>query len=226
MTSIPDNNSDWRLRSLELIKRFGLTTNAVTYATVGQHVHSNTISKGHRELVEEEILTQYPLRGVEKYFRLGPKGAKRLGVPLTQSGWLGPQALPERYAVLTLWWRHSSLGQRLTDEELLKAYSWMQRRYRQQPHLKDYDKGGLLTLVRLDAGTDVGHIATKAKKAIQNRYVSCPEFCQFIEQRQLQLIVVTSTLERCEQLQAALDRKQIPVATQAISIPELEWLLH
>lgn len=217
---------------LEHVARYRLTTPPVLFnlffeATLAD---DNAVTKVTSRLVERDFLRKFNLHGSYKYFTLGKRGAKTVGVkPKLVGKPLGSQALFRDYGTLRF------CSARPTERELLK-FSEINARYPELKHRKlDFkhyylDQSGAeaeLGYIWIDGGGDEAHIARKMQQDIIAPRLQVPGLREHIQQGRFTFAIVTLSDEKKLQILDALDQLRFvdPIIFRVEVVPELLPLL-
>lgn len=193
------------------VARFRLTTLEAIEKVVLPELSRNAISKIVTRLCERRALNKFTLLHPMKYFVVGDRTARTLGLSSHRSAPLGPQSLPQEYAVLAF----ASLGTkrhvRLTQSELQKRWSWLTGPLASATYCLDQD--GVLELTRVDLGGPADHVARKCADDLGKR-CRIPEFLELLKANRFRLVVITSTSGKVTAIQRSLDLHTWPRGLQ------------
>ena len=184
---------------IELTQRYRLGTNATFQAMAFDGQSLNAVSKVTARLCKQRLLARYPLFPPQDYFSLGTKATQMLGLPVSRSLPLGPQALPMDYAVLL--YAASGERKRLMASELEESVSWLPGNLRHSPYC--IGRENILELVRVDLGGSARNIAKKLSADCSKR-LEISEFRSLIANSKFQLVVLTTTNAKARLIRQAI----------------------
>jgi hypothetical protein len=120
---------------------------------------------------------------------------------------LGPQSLPQEFALLAF----STLGAkrhlRLNASEVQERWPWLPVPLANAPHCLDQD--GVLELVRVDLGGPADHVARKCAADLAKR-CRLPEFQALMAASKFRLVVVTATSGKVSAIKRSLIHHELP----------------
>lgn len=196
-------------RLLAHVDRYRLATTVTLRQAVTPELSSNAVAKIVQRLCAADWLCKYPLNHPECYFVLGRVGAAALGRSRERTRPLGPQSLPQAFAVLLYAVCGRPPRRRLLPAELGAACQWLPSRLALAPHCGQATNR-VIELVRVDLGGPAHHVARKCAADITARS-QFPEFVQEVEADRFRLVVITAAPEKGTALRQALDRHAWPV---------------
>ena len=199
------SSRDWLI--LKHVVRYRLTTLASLKKTVLPKSSRNALNKATNRLCAAGLLRKYTLLHPTKYFVLGESGARWLGVGEHRSTSLGPQSLPQEFALLAFATLGTKVHLRLTTAEVQERCSWLPSSLAGAPHC--LDQANVLELIRVDLGGPADHVARKCAADMRNR-CRIREFPPLVAARQFRLVVVTATTGKANAIQRALDHHYFP----------------
>jgi hypothetical protein len=120
---------------------------------------------------------------------------------------LGPQSLPQEFAMLSFATLGAKPHLRLCHEEVLERCPWLPMYMANAPHCLDHVD--VLELVRVDLGGPADHVARKSATDLANR-CRIREFPAMIADQRFRLVVITSTIGKASAIKRALDRHDLP----------------
>lgn len=192
---------------LEHVARYRLTTLEVLSRAVLPGLSRNALSKVTNRLCSADLLQKHTLLHPVKYFVLGDWGARGLGFREYRAHPLGPQSLPQEFAILTFAALSAKAHLRLNTSEVLKRCPWLPTYMASAPHC--IDRAEVLELVRVDLGGPADHVARKCAVDLVNR-CRIREFPPLLAEGRFRLVVITSTTGKATAIQRALDRHELP----------------
>ncbi len=192
---------------LEHIARFRLTTLEVLGRAVLPGMSRNALNKITNRLCASGLLNKYTLLHPVRYFVLGDSGAHGLGIGSHRVNPLGPQSLPQDFALLAFATLGAKLHLRLTPAETLARCPWLGASLASAPHCVDQVK--VLELVRVDLGGPADHVARKCAADVTRR-CRIREFVPLVAAGQFRLVIITATSGKATAIQRALDRHDWP----------------
>jgi hypothetical protein len=193
---------------LEHIARYRLTTLEVLGRAVLPGLSRNALNKITNRLCATGLLHKYTLLHPVRYFVLGDSGARGMGIRGHRAQPLGPQSLPQEFALLAFAALGAKQHLRLTTAEVLKRCPWLPLYMASAPHCIDH--ADVLELVRVDLGGPADHVARKCAVDLVNR-CRIREFPPLLADRRFRLVVITSTTGKATAIQRALDRHDLPL---------------
>jgi len=185
---------------IQLVDRYRIATNAVIRSMVFEQQSLNAVTKVTARMCRQGWLQRYPLIPPEHYFTLGPLAVRQFGHSARRTEPLGPQALPIDYAVL-LYAIHGDRT-RLLRTELNEIAPWLPDELCHAPFCRT--SGGGLELVRVDLGGSPYHVARKAARDCSRR-IDIPEFRNLIDEKRVQLVVLTTTTAKARLIRQAME---------------------
>lgn len=205
-TASPHTDQPDRL-ILEHVARYRLTTLEALGRAVLAGLSRNALNKITTRLCTSGLLQKYTLLHPVRYFVLGDWGARGMGFREYRAHPLGPQSLPQEFAVLAFAALGAKPHLRLTTSEVLQRCPWLPMYMASAPHC--IDRADVLELVRVDLGGPADHVARKCAVDLVNR-CRIREFLPLVAERRFRLVVITSTSGKATAIQRALDRHELP----------------
>lgn len=193
---------------VEHVLRYRLTTVEVLRRVVLPGLSPNALSKIAGRLCDAGYLRKYTLLHPKRYFILSETGANAMGVGNHRATPLGPQSLPQEYAVLIYATLGQTLRRRLTKAEVQGKCPWLAPAMAEAPHCED-QQHEVLELIRVDLGGPADHVARKCAADVAERR-RLREFATLLAQRHFRLVVITATKEKAVAVRQALDRHEWP----------------
>ena len=152
-------------------------------------------------LCDAGFLRKHPLLYPMNYFVLGELAVRSLGLGCHRAKPLGPQSLPQEFALLAFATLGTHQHLRLNAAEVKRRCPWMPLSFTAAPHC--LDEANLLELVRVDLGGPAGHVARKCVEDLTER-CRVPEFLTLVAAGRLRLVIITATTEKVTAIQRAL----------------------
>jgi hypothetical protein len=193
---------------LEHVSRYRLTTIAALRRVLGADLSRKAASKIVGRLCDTGYLRAFTLIHPTRYYVLGTRAAKLLGISVQRSLPLGPQALPMEYAALAYAMLSKQSRKRLNPMEILAACPWLTDPMIRATHCFD-ESHGVLELLRVDLGGPADHVTRKCLADLNERR-RLPEFLPFVRSGKFRLVLITATSEKASALRKALDRHDWP----------------
>ena len=204
--------SDRDRQVLEHVARYRLTTTRALRRVLPGRLSPNAAGKLANRLCAADLLAKYPLAHPVRYFVLGRRGAKLLGLSANCAAPLGPQSLPLEYAVLL----YSVLGKqprrRLTITELRERWPWLPPELVHASFCLDAQTD-VLELLRVDLGGPADHVARRTVRDM-SRMRRASEFQSILVQGQFRLVLITATRGKAQALRKALEQHDWPAGLQ------------
>ena len=191
------------------VARYRLTTTSVLCSPQLLDLTPRAARKTLRRLSELEYIASYPLIHPLRYYVLGKRATKALGLTSHRSFPLGPQSLPTEYATLIHATQAKQPRQRLKRAEVLSHYPWLPKPLATATHCRE-SMSGIIELVRVDLGGTPDHIVRKCVRDLHAR-LCISEFVPVVRSGQFRLVIVTATAEKGTALRQAIDRHELPV---------------
>lgn len=182
---------------LEHVARYRLTTLEVLGRTVLPGLSRNALNKITNRLCEAGLLQKYTLLHPVRYFVLGDWGARGLGFHEYRAHALGPQSLPQEFAILSFATLGAKPHLRLTTAEVLLRCPWLPSVMASAPHC--IDRAEVLELIRVDLGGPADHVARKSALDLVNR-LRISEFPPLVADGRFRFVVITSTSGKARRL--------------------------
>lgn len=209
---------------VNFVIRYRLATNKAIRSRLLVGRSPNAVAKVTARLCTIGLLTRYMLIPPERYFRLGLKAIRALGLSPRNAEPLGPQSLPVDYATLVYAIQSESPKRRLSPLELNEYLPWLPEELRQSPYCLDADHR--LDLIRVDLGGSPQHVARKVAAAAHDR-LDIPELAELAARSQFQIAVLTTSAQKANYIAKALNDMDCADAVRIhlAVIPQLSLLL-
>jgi len=186
---------------LEHVVRYRLTTLEAIQRVVLRGISRNAVNKLANRLCDAGLLQKHTLRYPMNCFVLGELAVRSFGIGIHRADSLGPQSLPQEFALLAF----ATLGMhqhlRLTAAELKRRCPWLPFSFTAAPHC--LDEANVLELVRVDLGGPAHHVARKCAADLTER-CRVQEFLMLVTAGQFRLVIITATTEKVTAIQRAL----------------------
>ena len=192
---------------LDHVARYRLTTLEAIRRVVLRGLSRNAVSKIVNRLCDARLLRKLPLLYPMNYFVLGELAVRSLGIGIHRAESLGPQSLPQEFAMLAFATLGTHQHLRLNAAEVKRRCPWLPLSHATAPHC--LDEANVLELVRVDLGGPADHVARKCAADLSER-CRIPEFLSVVTASQFRLVVITSTTEKVAAIQRALSHHQWP----------------
>ncbi len=124
-----------------------------------------------------------------------------MGVSVHRAESLGPQSLPQEFALLSFATLGTNRRLRLNTVEVQQRCSWLPLALSVAPHC--IDQKNILELVRVDLGGPADYVARKCAADVQKR-THFPAFLELVDAGQFRLVIVTATTEKVTAIRNAL----------------------
>ena len=178
---------------LEHVTRYRLTTLEAIRRVVLRGLSRNAVSKIVNRLCDAGLLRKLPLLYPMNYFVLGALAVRSFGIGVHRAEPLGPQSLPQEFALLAFATLGTHQHLRLNVAEVKRRYPWLPLSFAAAPHC--LDEANVLELVRVDLGGPAGHVARKCLEDLTER-CRVPEFLTLVAAGQFRLVIITATTEK------------------------------
>jgi hypothetical protein len=192
---------------LEHVARYRMTTLEAIQRVVLRGLSRNAVNKITNRLCSRGLLRKYTLLYPENYFVLSELSVRNFGLGIQRSTPLGPQSLPQEFAMLAF----ATLGHqqhlRLNALEVRKRCPWLPLSLSAAPYCMD--PSGILELVRVDLGGPADHVARKCAADVNER-CRIPEFPAAVAAGQFRLVVITSTASKVDAIRRAFQHHSWP----------------
>ena len=199
--------SDRDRQILDHVARYRLTTLEAIRRVVLRGLSRNAVSKIANRLCDVGMLRKHTLLYPMNYFVLGELAVRSLGIGIHRAKPLGPQSLPQEFALLAFATLGAHQHLRLNAAEVKRRCSWLPLSLAMAPHC--IDQTDVLELARVDLGGPADHVARKCAADLTER-CRISEFLSVVAARQFRLVVITSTTEKVAAIQRALNHHQWP----------------
>lgn len=196
---------------LDHVTRFRLTTLESLQKAVLPELSRNALNKITNRLCARGLLRKYTLVHPTKYFMLGASAARALGVGSQRTAALGPQSLPQEFALLAFATLGTKRHLRLDSSEIQARWPWMSAALVSVPHC--IDQAEVLELIRVDLGGPADHVARKCAADLAKR-CRVSEFLPFVAAGQFRLVVITATSGKANAVQRSLNNHSWPRGLQ------------
>ncbi len=214
------NLSDRDRSILEHVARYRLTTLEALRSVVLPKLSRNALNKITGRLCKLGFLKKYKLLHPQKYYILGERGVRSLGVGAHRAAPLGSQSLPHEFALLAFATLGTTQHLRLNAVEVRQHCPWLPLSLAMAPHF--LDDAGVVELVRVDLGGPAHHVARKcaADLSIRSRIA---EFPPFVAAHRFRLVVITISTGKSTAIQKALKHHHWPegLAIHCSVVPQL-----
>ena len=192
---------------LEHVARYRLTTLEAIQRVVLPGLSRNAVNKIANRLCNVGLLRKHTLLYPTNYFVLGELSVRSLGIGAHRATPLGPQSLPQEFALLSFATLGTNPHLRLNPVEVKRRCPWLPLSLAMAPHC--IDQANVLELVRVDLGGPADHVARKCAVDLTQR-CRIPDFLSIVAARQFRLVVITSTTGKVTAIQRALSHHQWP----------------
>lgn len=218
----------YRLTTREVLRRLFFTTDDAAKAVLKRLSAPHQPGRADKPVTEKHFLQARPL-GVGKrvYHQLTPRGARELGLPPNRAEPLGPQALPEAYAISSFCCLANAAERPvLTRTEWAASPPLASIPYAPcylEP-LPDGQRSRLVQLI-IDYRTEFPRLIQKCRKVLRVGE-DTPALARLIEQKVFALAILTLQNEKQAAIENELARNPLPVSVAVHVIPLLSELIE
>ena len=229
MTRKPADRPRLNDRDFEIfdhLRRYRLTTREILHRLLLSDCELNAVTKVTSRLVRHEYLASFKLYTPRKYFMIGPKAARLIGISLSRIRELGPQALVQEYGTLEFCCGGEELRERLLVREIHQRNpDFLARHLDSSRYYLDHDSETVrLGFIRVDFGGELPHVIRKCREDVDRRYRH-PAFRELIDGQRFVIAIVTAREERKKDIHTALRRYEWPIHFRIEVVPNLVHLL-
>lgn len=214
-------------RILEHVGRYRLTTADVLHARFFATLDAaKAVIKRLAASRGRQLLQARPLGvGRRVYYHLTAAGVREIGVPASRAEALGPQALPEAYAILVHCCKHSRDRQIFTRAEL-SAHPLLRDAPPGNYYLEQIDEHrSRLTQLVIDHRTEHTRLLQKCRKILREAE-EIASLVRLIDQGVFGLTVLTLHDEKKKAVEFDLERRPLPVHVSVDVIPFLSEIIE
>jgi len=224
----PDLRGDRDRDILEHVARYRLTTPSILFKRFFEvdGVDDNAVTKVTSRLVERDFFRKFDLYASYKYFTLGKRGAKSVGINAKRVGApLGREALYREFGTLHFCQLAPERRERLTIADIHRDYPELKHRGDNDHYYTEQgETDETLGYVWIDGGGDAAHVIRKVEQDLIGPRLAVPGLRQRMEQGHFILAIVTYLEDKKQQIAAAIHHHgafQAPVRFRVEVVPEL-----
>lgn len=208
------------------LRRYRITTPEILHRHFFADSERNAVTKVTSRLVKHEYLRRHDLYTPRKYFTIGPKAARIVGISPKHAAPLGPEALAREFGTLEFCLGGATLRQRLLVREVNDLNPELLARHIRSSYyyLDKHQETLRLGFIRVDFGAELNHLIRKLHEDIDHRYEH-QAFRQFIDEGRFLIALVVARDDRKEDVRAALRRSDWPVLFRIEVVSDLVHLI-
>jgi hypothetical protein len=232
MSLSPSHNPRLTERDEEIlrhVRRYRLSTPDVLHRLFFDDSQINAVTKVTTRLTELEFLQNHHLFGTNRYFTLGRRGARAMGLAQKNIGPLGPLALYRDFGALGFFCAENTQREKLTVSELARdpQFAPLLARKIDNSHYywDDAEDQTRLGYLWVEGGGPIEHIVRKVQQHIIAPRKSVPVLASYIQTGGFVVAIVTCTETKRRQIADALKQVTTPAFFRIEVVPDLIHLL-
>ena len=206
----------------EHILRYRITVPEILHRLYFDDSEPNAVTKVTSRLCKHGFLARHDFLSQRSYYTLGTEACKILGVSRKKTDALGSQALTTEFGTLAFCFQATPERYRLRVSDLQKRDETLLGKGLNSSHyyFDVTEEAQRLGMIRVEQGSTPSHIVRKCEHEL-NKRLAFPSFKNLIENDQFLIAIVTSTIQKHDQIHIQLRKKNWGIKFRIAVVPEL-----